>query len=189
VTDSLMPALRRALALAILLLVPLVIWIAVANPLIAVVTDRQSQIDTLSDRLARLQAAIRRIPTLERNEATRRQQLEAAGGIWTDTSEAAIAAIMQDRLRQAIAGSSGVVKSASHVRGQDENDLQTVRIRFTIDGTLDTVQQALGVIKAARPAIFVDSMTITAPASFPRDKAPRLGLDLEVVGYMRNAPQ
>jgi hypothetical protein len=189
VTDALTPALRRALAIAILLLLPLLAWVAVASPLISVVANRQRQIDTLSDRLARLQAAIQRIPTLQLSEAAKRQQLDAAGGVWKDTSEAAIAAIMQDRLRQAIGSSSGVVKSASHVRGADENDLQTVRMRFAIEGTLDTVQQTLGVIKAARPAIFVDSMTITAPATFTRDKAPRLGLDLEVVGYIRNAPQ
>jgi hypothetical protein len=28
-------------------------------------------------------------------------------------------------------------------------------------------------------------MTISAPASFPPDRAPVLGLDIEIVGYMR----
>jgi uncharacterized membrane protein affecting hemolysin expression len=185
VSPSLIRLLRRCAAVAILLLLPLVAWIAVAQPLIGMVSDRQAQIDTLSDRLARLQAAIRRIPRLKESEAANKQRLEAMGGIWTDTSEAAIAAIMQDRLRQAVSSSKGVVKSASHLRGASEKDLETVRIRFTIEGTLATVQQTLTAIDDARPAMFVDSMTISAPAAFPPDRAPVLGLDIEIVGYMR----
>ena len=186
---SLSPPLGRALAVAILLLLPLLAWVAVAQPMIAFVATRQSEIDNLSDRLARLQAAIRRIPVLEQNELVNKQRLEAAGGIWTNTSEAVIASIMQDRLRQAVAGGKGVVKSASHTRGQDEKDLQTVRIRFNVEGTLDTVQQALALIDATRPAIFVDNMTIAAPATFTRDKPPILTLDVEVVAYMRTTDQ
>lgn len=186
--DDLLPALRRALAIAILLALPLLVWVAVARPLIGVVVDRQAEIDALSDRLARLRAAIRRIPTLEANEAANKQRLEDAGGIWTDTNEAAIAATVQDRLRQAVGGSDGVVKSTSHLRGSDDKDLQTVRIRFSIEGTLDTVQHTLAAIELAKPAMFVDSMTIAAPATFSTAKPPLLGLDIEVVGFMRNAP-
>jgi hypothetical protein len=189
VIDDLLPLLRRALAIAILLLLPLLVWVVVAAPMIGVVVDRQNEIDALSDRLARLRAAIRRIPALQANEAANKQRLEAAGGIWTDTSEAVIAATVQERLRQAVSGSKGVVKSSSHVRGSDDKELQSVRIRFTIEGTLDTVQQTLAVIETARPAMFVDSMTIAAPATFTKDKPPLLGLELEVVGFMRNAPK
>ncbi len=181
--------LRRLLAVAILLLLPVVVWVAVAQPLIGVVVDRQAQIDTLSERLIRLRAAIRRIPALELNETAARARLEAAGGIWTETNEASMAAIMQDRLRQAVSSSNGIVKSTSHLRGGTEKDLQVVRIRFNIEGTLDTVQQTLAAIAAARPAMFVDTMTVAAPASFTPDKPPLLGLDIEVIGYLRNGQQ
>ena len=186
-SDALLPSLRRALAVLILLLLPVLLWLAVAQPLIALVADRQDQIDTLSQRLAHLQATIRRIPILERNEAANRLRLETAGGVWQDTNEAAMAAIMQDRLSRAVRGSAGVVKSTSHLRGADEGDLQTVRIRFSVEGTLDTVQQTLAMIEAVRPAIFVDNLTISAPANFVRDKPPLLGLDLEVIGYLQNS--
>jgi hypothetical protein len=186
---SLLPVLRRVAALAILLALPLLAWIAVAEPLISVVADRQAEIDALSDRLSRLQAAIARIPELERSQAANKQRLEAAGGIWSENSEAAIAAIMQDRLRQAVSSSNGVVRSTSHLPGADDKDLHTVRIRFSVEGTLDTVQQTLAIIETARPAMFVDSLTIAAPAIFTSDKPPLLGLDIEVIGYMRGAQQ
>ncbi len=184
-TDQFAASLRRVFALLILLALPLLVWLVVAHPLIGLVVDRQAEIDTVANRLERLQAAIRRIPTLREREAANKDRLASAGGIWTATSEAAIAATMQDRLRQAVASSNGIVKSASSLAGQTEKDLRAVRIRFTIEGTLATVQQTLAAIQTARPAMFVDGMTITAPASFSIDKPPLLGLDLEVVGYMR----
>jgi hypothetical protein len=188
VTGSLLPALRRALALAILLALPLVVWLAVVEPLVSVITDRQAEIATLAERLARLKATIARIPDLRSSEAESNQRLEAAGGVWTGTSEAALAAAVQDRLRQAVSG-EGVVKSTSHVRGADESGLQTVRIRFSIEGTLATIEQALAVIETSRPVMFVDNMMIAAPASFSMEKPPLLGLDMEVIGYLRATPQ
>jgi hypothetical protein len=186
-SGSLPTPLKRALALAILVAVPLLIWIVAVQPLIGMVVDHQHQIVDLSERLARLKAAIARIPELKRDESAAKQRLEAAGGVWTGTSEAALAAAMQDRLREAVSKSDGVVKSTSHLRGADEQGLQTVRIRFSVEGTLDTVQRTLAVIETSKPVMFVDSMTIVAPATFPVDKPPLLGLDMEVIGYMSKA--
>ncbi|GAN76968.1 type II secretion system protein GspM [Acidisphaera rubrifaciens] len=184
-----LPSARRALALAILVLLPVVAWVAVVAPLVDLVRDRQAEIESVADRLATLRAVIGRIPTLKTREAANRQRLEAAGAIWPETSPAAIAAAMQDRLRQAVASSHGVLKTASRLQGKGEKDLDAVRIRFSIEGTLETVRQTLAHIQTARPEMFVDSMTIKAPAIFTKEKPPLLGLDLEVVGYMpKGAP-
>jgi hypothetical protein len=63
---SLTPALARALALGLLLGLLLFAWFAIVSPLIGMVTERQSDIETLQDRLATLRATIARIPELER---------------------------------------------------------------------------------------------------------------------------
>jgi hypothetical protein len=62
-----------------------------------------------------------------------------------------------------------------------------VRVRFSVEGTLETVRRTLAAIETSKPVMFVDSMTIMAPATFPPDKPPLLSLDLEVVGYMSKA--
>ena len=189
-TASLIPVLRRALAVGILLGLILLGWSVVVWPLIGMVVDRNSEIDTLSERLANLQAAIARIPDLKRREQALKERLDAEGGIWTGVSEAVMAATMQDRLREAVSSGDGAVRSTSHLQGTDEKDFRTVRVRFRIDGTLDTVQQTLAAIESARPAMFVDSMTIAAPANQPtEDKPPMLSLDLEVIGYTRKTEQ
>jgi len=176
--------LRRLLALAILLLLLLVAWSAVILPLIGVVENRYAEIDTLSDRLASLRATIRRIPALEKHEADLRKRLDDDGGIWFGESESIVAAAMQDRVRQAVSSSDGVIKSASYLRGSDEKDFRKVRVSFSIDATLDSVERTLGTIENERPAMFVDNMTIVAPANVVPDKAPVLGLDIEITGYM-----
>jgi len=176
---------RRVLAVSIAVLLVFGVWAAVARPLIAMVTDRQHDIATLTERLATLRRAIARIPSLEQQDASLDARLDAGGRVWPDASDAATAALMQDRLGQAIRREGGVVRSASTIQGKDEGGLHSVRVRFSIEGTLETVERTLYAVQTAKPAMFVDSMTITAPSSVSRDRAPRLGLDVEVVGYIR----
>ena len=98
-SEPLIAVLRRVLALAILCLLPIVAWITVAEPLIGMVTDRQNEIVTLADRLARLRDAIARFPQLRTAEAAAQGKLAAAGGVWTDTNQAVMAATMPNWLR------------------------------------------------------------------------------------------
>lgn len=178
---------RRAVAVLILLLLLMVAWLLVVRPLVALVTDRQREIAVLSERLATLRLAISRIPMLEERDASLDTRLDEGGGVWTDASDAAVAAQMQDQLGQAIRRDGGIVRSASTMQGTDEGGLHAVRVRFSVEGTLETIERMLSAIQGFKPALFVDSMNITAPSSVPRDKPPRLNLDLEVIGYIRTS--
>ncbi|MFO1027176.1 MAG: type II secretion system protein GspM [Acetobacteraceae bacterium] len=178
---------RRAAAVLILLLLVLVAWLLVVRPLVAMVTDRQRDIAMLSDRLATLRLAISRIPLLEERDASLDTRLDEGGGVWTDISDAAVAAQMQDQLGQAIRRDGGIVRSASTMQGTDEGGLHAVRVRFSVEGTLETIERMLSAIQISKPALFVDSMNITAPTTVPRDKPPRLNFDLEVIGYIRTS--
>jgi general secretion pathway protein M len=190
VTFSLTPAISRILAVAVLVGLLLLGWFAVASPMIDMVTDRQSDIDTLQKRLTSLQATIARIPELERRGRAAKEALDAAGSIWVGASDAAIAATLQDQLRQVVAKNNGVVKSTSHLGSVSaEKDLQMIRIRLSIDGTLDTLQHTLAAIEAARPPMFVENMMIVAPAQFSADKPPVLALDFEIGAFMRKTEQ
>ena len=178
---------RRGVAVAIAVLLVALVWLVAVRPLVAMVTDRQRDIASLSDRLATLRLAISRIPLLEQRDASLDSRLDAGGGVWTDVSEAAAAAQMQDQLGQVIRKEGGVVRSASTVQGTDEAGLRAVRVRLSVEGTLDTVERTLAAVRAAKPALFVDNMTISAPATMPRDRPPRLSMDFEVIGYIRTS--
>jgi hypothetical protein len=189
VTLSLRPAFSRALALAVLLGLLLLAWLAIVSPLIGMATDRQSDIATLQERLASLRATIARIPELERRGLAAKAKLDAAGGMWIGASDAAIAASIQDQLRQAVTNSDGIVKSTSYLGAIADKDLQTIRIRLSADGTLDTLQQTLAAVETARPPMLVESMTVAGPAQFTADKPPILGLDFEISALMRKTEQ
>jgi len=178
---------RRTAALTILLLLILLFWLVLVRPLIAMATERQRDIVVLSDRLATLRTAIARIPALQQQDASLDARLDAGGGVWPDASDAAVAAQMQDRLLQVVRRGGGVVKTTSTMQGTDAGGLHAVRVRFSIEGTLDTLEQTLLTVQTSKPAMFVDSMTIVSPMTIPRDKAPRLSLDIEVIGYLKAA--
>lgn len=187
---TLPPAARRALALAILLLLPVLLWLVVVAPLVGMVDDREAEIAAAQQRLGDLEAIIARIPGLKRRDEALKARLDEENGIWEATSEAAVSTGMEEILRSTVDAGHGAVVSSAPLRSTTEQEFRVVKVRFKIEGTLETIEQTLAGIEAARPAIFVDSFTITAPAVEPQpDQPPKLDLDLEVMGYLRMAPQ
>ncbi len=183
---SMSPEIRRILAIAILVLLPVLAWVVVVSPLAGMVTDRQADIAAARQRLGDLQAIIARIPGLKRRDEALKARLSEENGIWEETSEASVSAKMEEVLRGAVDAGRGTVVSSAPLRSTTEQEFRVVKVRFKIDGTLDTIEQTFAGIEAARPAIFVDSFTITAPAvEPPPDEPPKLDLDLEVMGYLR----
>jgi general secretion pathway protein M len=188
VTPPVAPRVRRGLALSILFGLLLVAWEGVVSPLIGFPRERQEQIDALSEELGRLRTITARRPELERQAAAVQGQLAAEGGFWSGTSAAAMAASVQDRLRQVVSGSGGRVKSASEGRQNSASGFHEITIRFSIEGTLETVQKTLTAIETSTPALFLNGLTITAPPDHSApDRPPVLNLDLDVTGYMRAA--
>jgi hypothetical protein len=185
-TLAVSPSIRRALALAILTLACLFAWSLVIGPLIDLSRDRQSEILALSGQLGRIEAVIARKPELEREAGSVQAQLAAAGGFWDGASPAATAAGIQDRLRAAVVGSDGRVKSTSEANEAAEHGFRKITIRFGIEGTIETVQKTLAAVVIATPTLFVDGFTIAAPANeTARDRPPVLNLDLILAGYMQ----
>ena len=178
---------RRMLALLILMLALVLAWRGVVQPLIDMARNRQKEIAALSERLAQLRAIIARIPVLRANADALRGRLEAEGGVWTGTNETVVATTMQSKICDVVTGRGGTIRSTSELNGTDEAGLRLVLVHVVIDGTLDTVVQTLASIATSRPPMFVENLTITAPAHNPPSKPPVLSLDLDVLGYMRKS--
>lgn len=180
---------RRMAALALLATLILAVWSVAVMPVLDGLRERREEIDTAREQRARLQAMAARGPTLAERRRVLAGRIADEGGLWTGMNASAIAAGMQDRLRQAVRAGGGVVKSAAEIRGGTEAGVQRVRVRLLIEGPLASVQQALASVAAARPAIFVDSLGISAPngAATP-DHPPVLSVDLEISAYAPAPP-
>lgn len=185
-TTVLSPLVRRLLALSILAAVVLLCWSLVIRPVIALSRDRAADIAAAAAQLDHLQLLIAHRPELERRANALRAQFAADGGFWTGLSAEAIAANVQDRLRQAVTDSGGRVKSTSGVNETTEHGFRRLTVRFSIEGTLDTVQKTLAAVETAMPALFVDSLKLAPQGrEADADTPPMLDLDLDVVGYMK----
>jgi general secretion pathway protein M len=176
--------LRRGLALMILLTVLVMGWRFAVQPIIDLSFDRQQDIATLSDQLAHLQAVIVRRPELERRAVLEQRTLGTEGGLWADASAAEVAAGMQNRLRQVIAGADGRLRSTALLSQANEHGFGRVTVHFSIEGVLATVQATLAAIQASRPAMFVDSVAIHATGAGDAQTPPALTMELDVSGYM-----
>ncbi len=160
-------------------------WFLVLSPLIDLALERNADIVTMSDRLAHLRAIAARGTTFQKREQALQAELAAEGGFWQGASSAVVAASVQDQLRHVVTDSGGVVRSTSELRGGTEREARTVRVRFRIAGTLETVQKTLDSIQTMRPALFVDAFSIIgSDGPIDQAKPPMLDLDLEVSAYM-----
>ena len=176
--------LRRALALTILIAAVAMGWGLIVQPLLDLTNARRGEIEALSTELGRLQAIVARKPELERRSSSAQIALDAEGGLWTGLSPAEIAAAMQDRLRQVV-GNSGRLRSATVVSETGDHGFLRIRLRISVEGTLETVQATLGSIESEKPAMFVDSLGIHSVDAGGADHPPALTMEIDVSGYMR----
>ncbi|MBS0561867.1 MAG: hypothetical protein JSR21_17600 [Proteobacteria bacterium] len=181
------PAARRAIALGVLVLLVAAGWLLVAQPLIDLSASRLAEIGALSERLALQRAIIARAPVLQRRAAADRGALDATGGLWKPTGAAELAAGMQERLRPAISGTGGRLRSTAVVAEAEDHGLRRVTVHFSIEGSLQTIQATLAATEAARPAMFVLATTIhAAPVNAMMGPAgpPPLTMEMDIGGFM-----
>lgn len=181
---SLSPAMRRVLAVAILLALAGLVWSAAIRPLVGLAADRRADIAALSVRLAHLDAVIARRPALERRMREREHELAAEGGVWREASGTAVAAAVQDLVRKTVGAAGGRVDSSAPAPEAVEHGFRRVTVHFTSEGTLDTLTRTLAAVEAARPALFADRVRVAAPEGPAANGPPMLRFDLEVSGYL-----
>lgn len=184
--ESLSKPVRRLLAIAILVALPLLAWTLIGAPLIGMVRDRQATIEGQADRLARLQEVISRIPALQATTREMAEHLATEGSIWEEKSDAVVTAKMEKLMRGVVEQNGGVLSRSVLLPVKTERDFRMVRIQFKISGTLQTIEQTFRGISEAEPVLFVDAFRIAVPANpAPPDQPPVLDLDVEVMGYLR----
>lgn len=172
---------NRGLALLLLAGVIVLAWMVVITPVAGLATDRVAEIDALMERRAALTLVAERRPALEAQASALATRLREEGGFWTGGSATAIAATVQDRLRKVVTEHAGRVRTTSELRTAADQAERNVRVRFRIEGTIETIERTLAAIEASRPMLFVDAMTLVGhDGDGTPERAPVLTLDLDV---------
>jgi general secretion pathway protein M len=179
---------RQALAVTLLLVLLLAIWSLVVQPVLALASDRQADIASLSDQFTHLRAIAARRSALESRARTAAGQLAARNIFWSGPSQTAIAARVQDLVRNAAVPGGGQVVSFSESGTSAEAGFTRLSVRFRVEGTIQVLQRVLEAVQAARPALFVDNLVITPmDSAASTEHPPQLGMEVGIAGYLRAA--
>lgn len=184
--DSLSRPVRRLLALAILVAIPLLAWLLVVSPLAGMVAARQDAIADGRERLQRLDEIASRIPALQQMDKVLNDRLTVQGDIWVEPSDTVVSAKMESLVRGLVEQNGGSLASSSPLPAGTEQGFEVVQVRFKMTGPLEMVLKTFEGIEQAKPALMVNAFQIEVPATAtPPDRPPQLNLDIDVMGFLR----
>lgn len=186
------PRLRRLLALALLIAVVAVPYLAIIRPVIAEFADNRDTLveqARLLERYGRLAAAgeglSERIETLRQEPVAENAYLEGA-------SEALVAAELQTRVKSAVQSNGGTLNSTQILDPASEAGFRRLTVRVRMSASTDALPKVLHALVASQPFLFIDNVDINARTVRSRagggageTESVELIASFDLFGYMR----
>lgn len=181
---------RRLLALAIALAVPLLAWVAVAQPVWARYQAYQNEKLNQTALLAKFQARAALLTQLQSQRAELERRDKNNRGLLHAETDALAAAHLQAAVTKLIVRGGGSVASMQVLPSSPEGEFQKVRINANVRAPMLKFFDVLYEIEAATPFIFVDSLNLRgASAVRPGQSSPApttmLSIRLQVSSFRR----
>ena len=190
-TASLSPAVRRALALSILVVLLFGTYAMLVRPVLdSYLRDRQT-LEEQQIALRRFQEAAQELPALQaRLDELRRGGPQSAGYL-QGQGETLAAASLQERLKALVLSEGGQFKSAQILPASDADRARRLAVRGEMMLGLAALQRVVYELEASTPFLVLDNLDIRAIASPQRtgQAAGEILLDirLDLYGFMRSA--
>ncbi|HEY1723149.1 MAG TPA: type II secretion system protein GspM [Magnetospirillaceae bacterium] len=182
---------RRAIALALPLVLVMAAYSAIVKPVLhSVAADRADRAE-LTDALNRYQQRAERLSALEKEITALPQGGAQAEGYLPGDSEALAGAALQERLKTLVAQWHGQLTSIQLMPAKAEGKALRLAARGEITLNTNALLHVLYAIESQTPYLFVDTLTIHAMA--PSGRAAQaeadvpLSVQFDVSGYMRGA--
>ena len=179
---AMVSTLSRTAALAI---IGLLLWIVTATiclPLWRTVTREHHWRDEMIARGTALLDLEARRPQIEHNVDRLRQYQVRDGALWTSSSDVALAAAMEERVRTTLSD-SGQVLSVSSAPVTVDTGLQHIRLRVVANIRLSALGSVLTSIEQLRPRLFIDRLAISAAPSSDVALPPMIGMECDVSAF------
>jgi len=155
--------LRRALALAILAAIPLVLWLAVIGPM----WDSLDGSGETEARSLKLVANLRQMAALRPVLETERKALEARGkalpGYIAGNTPALAAATVQSEVKRIVESRGGQVRSTQDLAPTRDHGVEKIGVRFDMTSSLEALPAIVYEIESHSPYLFIDNLEIRAP--------------------------
>ncbi len=168
--------LRRLLAVMLLLLIPLLAWFAVGDPLRANFVLEREKIATYRDDLGRFEAIAARLKVYQSDLRSLKQDPELARAILRADSETLAAADLQQRIKSVVEGQGGSLVSTQVLDTLPAAPFSQIRINMRMLLSVPVLQQVLHEIEKQRPYLIVRQLLISNRNRAGRRKAAQMQL-------------
>ena len=181
----------RLAALGLLLGVIVLLYLAIAAPLISLAREYNDSIDDLQFRLAKLNRISAEKPALvQRLDSIRAEGQQDDRFLARDTAALA-SADLQTQIKTAVSEAGGELTSTQVIPERSEEGYTRIAVKVRMNGGTNVLRQVLHSFESAKPLLFIENLNIR-PIRVPRNPAAknpiipdRLSVDFDVVGYMR----
>jgi Type II secretion system (T2SS), protein M subtype b len=180
------PWLRRTVFVALNLAACIAIFLLVAYPIDALLTERDAQIAELSATLARVSAMASR----KANVDALARQVEAEsdlGEFLAAANEGAANAALQARLKTMTEAVGARIRSVQGLPAKNDGQIKSIGARINLYGALGAVHKAIYAVESGKPYLFVTnaSIRLSSPASAQAATTePVIDAQLDVFGAL-----
>jgi len=177
------PRSGRVAAVGLLLVVAIGAVLLVVLPLEAAKGRYRDSIETLSDRLVRLQRAESQRAVLERRLAKLEDRQLGSKALFREESVTIAGARLQETTRKIIVDSHGDLQSIELREFTEEGSLVRIALRVQFGGGMETLQETLHRLEWHEPWILVDELTVQVGGgqTTKADRDASLPIELKIV--------
>ena len=175
---------NRAAFLAVTLLGVTLLYLVIFAPVADMLASQRNELQQSTSQVARLQNLVNQQGRI--SELAEKTRLGQQGQIFlTGGSEGAASADLQERIKQICARAGASVQS---IQGLDVRDIGGIRYfgaHLAMSGPIAAIKTTLSSIEGELPYLFVDTLTVRAPAQPPGGTATQeaaLDVQLDIYG-------
>lgn len=163
--NELSPATSRFVALSLLLLLLLFLIFNGLLPLLKLYGEKAGQVETLANQLSRFEYLVANEDSINA-ELKRIDELGAEGDLFLSGNKVSIAsANLREFINEAVKRSGGQLVSSQDYEAEPVQSATAIGLRLQFSGEVENLVDLLHELESARPAIFIDELSVTSSSS------------------------
>jgi general secretion pathway protein M len=195
-TGKLPPALSRAAAMAILLVLIAILYFGIAMPIVDAYQSIGADTARLQDQLRRYQRAAGDHAQRQTELAALEHRSSAADGFLQGANDTLVAVQIQNRLKSLADAAHAELRSTQVLAAQDEGALRRISVRGQFSTTMAGALQIFHGLESQYPLLFVDNLDIRSRQGSTRETRGRggnsddndeLDLQFDIYGYTQRS--
>jgi general secretion pathway protein M len=146
------------------LIIPIALVFGLGWPWLEQVGALEAEIESLDDRMVRYHRLLQTLPGLQAELAQVKNNKDAEDFYFDAKTPAIAGAELQREVQKMVTAAGGRVTSTQLLPSPADEQPPKVSVRTQIQGTTDVLLDVLYEIEKARPFLFVDKLSVRAPA-------------------------